>query len=191
MVYRFGDCTLDTRRYRMQRSGQPVRLRAKAFYILLHMLERRVSTVLKQELYEHAWLLAFVSEATLESTVRRTIGDSGRPQQLIHTVYGDGYRFVTPVEEWEGVIEVHLGRYTLGVYTMATMTARPDATGGTPSGVRALGACWTPVLWASGMLLPVNGPSYSGRIRGIFGACRAHWCQGAVPAGSQISGGTS
>ena len=81
MVYRFGDYTLDPRRHRLQRAGQPVRLRPKAFQILQYLLEHRDRTVLKQELYEHVWPQAFVSEATLESTVRavrRAVGDSGR-----------------------------------------------------------------------------------------------------------------
>ena len=36
MVYRFGECTLDTQRHQLQRAGQPVRLRAKAFQVLCY-----------------------------------------------------------------------------------------------------------------------------------------------------------
>jgi DNA-binding response OmpR family regulator len=50
MVYRFGECTLDTQRHRLQRAGQPVRLRAKAFQVLCYLLEHRDRTVLKAEL---------------------------------------------------------------------------------------------------------------------------------------------
>ena len=102
MVYRFGDCTLDTQRHRLQRAGQPVRLRSKAFQVLCYLLEHRDRTVLKSELYAQVWPQSFISEATLESTlraVRQAIGDSGRAQQLIQTVYGYGYRFIAPVEE--------------------------------------------------------------------------------------------
>ena len=102
MVYRFGECTLDTQRHRLQRAGQPVRLRSKAFQVLCYLLEHRDRTILKSELYAQVWPQSFISEATLESTlraVRQAIGDSGRAQQLIQTVYGYGYRFVAPVEE--------------------------------------------------------------------------------------------
>jgi DNA-binding winged helix-turn-helix (wHTH) protein/tetratricopeptide (TPR) repeat protein len=101
MIYRFGDCTLDTQRHRLQRGGQPRRLRSKALQILLYLLEHRDRTVLKQELCEQVWPQSFISEATLESTVRamrEAIGDSGRAQQLIQTVYGYGYRFIAAVE---------------------------------------------------------------------------------------------
>jgi DNA-binding winged helix-turn-helix (wHTH) protein/class 3 adenylate cyclase/tetratricopeptide (TPR) repeat protein len=102
MVYRFGDCSLDTQRHRLQRAGQPVRLRSKVFQVLRYLLEHRDRTVLKQELCEQVWPQQFISEATLESTVRavrQAIGDSGRMQQLIQTVYGYGYRFSATVEE--------------------------------------------------------------------------------------------
>jgi DNA-binding response OmpR family regulator len=52
MVYRFGDCSLDTQRHTLQHAGQPVRLRAKPFLVLRYLLEHRDRTVLKQELYE-------------------------------------------------------------------------------------------------------------------------------------------
>ena len=102
MVYRFGECTLDTQRHRLQRAGQPVRLRSKAFQVLCYLLEHRDRTIPKSELYAQVWPQSFISEATLESTlraVRQAIGDSGRTQQLIQTVYGYGYRFVAAVDE--------------------------------------------------------------------------------------------
>jgi len=102
MVYRFGTCLLDPQRHRLLRGGQPVRLRAKAFRLLCYLLEHRDRTVLKAELYEAIWPQAFISEATLESTVRavrQAIGDTGRAQALIQTVYSHGYRFVAAVEE--------------------------------------------------------------------------------------------
>jgi DNA-binding winged helix-turn-helix (wHTH) protein/tetratricopeptide (TPR) repeat protein len=101
MVYRFGDCTLDTQRHRLQRSGQPVRLRPKAFQVLRYLLEQRDRTVLKSELRAQAWPQQFISDATLDSTVRavrQAIGDRGSNQQLIQTVYGYGYRFIAAVE---------------------------------------------------------------------------------------------
>src|SRR5262249_37413147 len=101
-VYRFGECTIDTQRHQLHRAGQRVRLRAKAFQLLCYLLAQRHRTVLKQELYEQVWPQSFISEATLESTlraVRQAIGDSGRAQQLTEAVYGYGYRFPAPVEE--------------------------------------------------------------------------------------------
>src|SRR5262249_34214297 len=60
----------------------------------------------KQELAEQVWPDHFVSDAALEGTiktVRQAIGDNGRAQQLIQTVYGYGYRFIAAVEVRAGV----------------------------------------------------------------------------------------
>ena len=102
MIYRFGECLLDTQQHQLQRAGQSLWLRSKVLQVLLYLLEHRDRTVLKQELCEQVWPQQFISEATLESIVRavlQAIGDSGRRQQLIQTVYGYGYRFSAAVEE--------------------------------------------------------------------------------------------
>ncbi len=101
MVYRFGDCELNTRLHVLHRAGQLVRLRPKAWHVLTHLLEHHDRVVTKQELCERVWPNHFISDATLESTlrtVRQLLGDSGRTKRLIQTIYGSGYRLTAPVE---------------------------------------------------------------------------------------------
>ena len=101
MVYRFGDCELNTRLHVLHRAGQLVRLRPKVWHVLTHLLEHRDRMVTKQELCEQIWSNQFISDATLESTlraVRQILGDNGRVKRLIQTIYGSGYRFTAPVE---------------------------------------------------------------------------------------------
>lgn len=101
MVYRFGDCELNTRLHVLHRAGQLVRLRPKVLHVLTHLLEHRDRVVTKRELCERVWSDQYISDATLESTlrtVRQILGDSGRTKRLIQTIYGSGYRFVAPVE---------------------------------------------------------------------------------------------
>jgi DNA-binding winged helix-turn-helix (wHTH) protein len=101
MVYRFGDCDLNTRLHALYRAGQLVRLRPKVWYVLTHLLEHRDRVVTKRELCEQIWSNQFISDATLESTlrtVRQLLGDNGRMKCLIQTIYGSGYRFTAPVE---------------------------------------------------------------------------------------------
>src|SRR4030095_12063259 len=76
------------------------RLRRKVFQALTYLLAQGDRVVSKQELCEQLWPQQFISEAALESTikaVRQAIGDSGRAQRLLQTVYGQGYRFVAAV----------------------------------------------------------------------------------------------
>src|SRR6266496_6837085 len=101
MLYVFGEWTLDTQRYELSRAGRVRRLRRKAFQVLTYLLAHPDRVVSKQELCEQVWPRQFISDAALESTikaVRQAIGDSGRGQRLIQTVYGQGYRFLAAVE---------------------------------------------------------------------------------------------
>jgi DNA-binding winged helix-turn-helix (wHTH) protein/tetratricopeptide (TPR) repeat protein len=100
MRYVFDACTLDTQRAELSRAGCVYRLRRKVFQALTYLLAQGDRVVSKQELCAQLWPQQFISEAALESTikaVRQVIGDSGRAQRLLQTVYGQGYRFVAEV----------------------------------------------------------------------------------------------
>jgi DNA-binding winged helix-turn-helix (wHTH) protein/tetratricopeptide (TPR) repeat protein len=100
MVYVFGVYTLDTQRYEVRRGGQPVHVRRKVFQMLAYLLAQRERVVPKQELCEQLWPEQFISDATLDDCLaeaRRAVGDSGRAQQVIKTLHGQGYRFVAPL----------------------------------------------------------------------------------------------
>jgi TolB-like protein/DNA-binding winged helix-turn-helix (wHTH) protein len=102
MIYRFGECVLDTQLYSVQRGGQSIRLRPKVFRMCLYLLEHRDRVVSREELCTQLWPGRFVSPATLEGvirSVRQALGDSGRAQGIILTRHSYGYRFVAGVEE--------------------------------------------------------------------------------------------
>jgi DNA-binding winged helix-turn-helix (wHTH) protein/class 3 adenylate cyclase/tetratricopeptide (TPR) repeat protein len=101
MLYVFGEWTLDIQRSELCRAGRVIPLRRKAFQVLTYLLAHPDRVISKQELCEQVWPQQFISDAALESTikaVRQAIGDSGRGQRLIQTVYGQGYRFLAAVE---------------------------------------------------------------------------------------------
>jgi DNA-binding winged helix-turn-helix (wHTH) protein/class 3 adenylate cyclase/tetratricopeptide (TPR) repeat protein len=100
MRYIFGECTLDTQRAELARAGRVKRLRRKVFQTLVYLLVHADRVVSKHELCEQVWPQQFISDAALETVikaVRQAIGDSGRNQRLVQTVYGQGYRFVAVV----------------------------------------------------------------------------------------------
>jgi TolB-like protein/DNA-binding winged helix-turn-helix (wHTH) protein len=102
MIYAFGDCELDTGLYSLQRAGQTIRLRPKAFRVCLYLLEHRDRVVSRDELCAQVWRGQFISQATLEGVirvVRQAVGDSGQAQSVIQTLHGYGYRFVASVAE--------------------------------------------------------------------------------------------
>src|SRR5919204_412180 len=100
LIYTFGVCVLDTQLHVLSRAGQPIKLRPKAFEVLVYLVEHHDRVVSKDELCAQVWPHQFISDATLGSTiraVRQAIGDTGEAQQLIQTVHGYGYRCVATV----------------------------------------------------------------------------------------------
>jgi len=107
VIYVFGDYTLDTQLHALHCARQPIGLRPKVFLALSYLLAHRDRIVSKQELCEQVWPDQFVSDAALDGTikaVRQAIGDSGRRQQFIQTIYSVGYRLP------EGEASVHCCR---------------------------------------------------------------------------------
>jgi DNA-binding winged helix-turn-helix (wHTH) protein/predicted ATPase len=102
MIYRFGDCELDDRRYELRRGGVPCHLEPQVFEVLAYLVRNRDRVVPRAELLDEIWGSRFVSDSALASRVkaaRRAVGDSGREQGLIRTVHGRGYQFLAPVRE--------------------------------------------------------------------------------------------
>src|SRR5215470_12860317 len=107
MIYAFGEYVLNTQLHVLSRAGKPIKLRPKAFAVLVYFIEHRDRIVAKHELCAQVWPNQFISDATLGSTVRavrQAIGDTGEAQQLIQTVHGYGYRCLVPVTEGSQVL---------------------------------------------------------------------------------------
>ena len=98
----FGDCELSVERIELRRAGQIVDMEPQVFDVLAYLLRHRERVVPKTELFDQIWGNRFVSESALSSRIksaRRAVGDTGRDQRVIKTIYGRGYRFVADVSE--------------------------------------------------------------------------------------------
>jgi len=95
-VLRFGRCELIPGERLLRVDGQPAAIGARAFDLLLALVERRGRLVGKQELLDVVWPGLVVEEhniAAQVSSLRKLLG-----AQAIATVPGRGYRFVAPLE---------------------------------------------------------------------------------------------
>jgi DNA-binding winged helix-turn-helix (wHTH) protein/pimeloyl-ACP methyl ester carboxylesterase len=104
VVYVFGDCQLDLRRYELQRGGVVRPIEPQVFDVLVLLVRERDRVVTKEELLDTVWGDRFVSESALTSRIkaaRQAIGDDGKAQRLVRTVHGRGYQFVADVTELE------------------------------------------------------------------------------------------
>ena len=97
---RFGRFVLDPVQRQLRVDGTAARLGARAFDVLLALVERRERVVGKQELLDVVWPNVVVEENNLQvhiSSLRKVLGP-----QTIATVPGRGYRFTAPLEAAPG-----------------------------------------------------------------------------------------
>ena len=102
MIFRFGDCLLDTERRDLHRGGVLCALEPQVFDVLEYLVHNPHHFVSKTELRNAVWGGRIVSEAALHtrvSTARKVIGDCGAEQRLILTLRTKGFRFIAPVRE--------------------------------------------------------------------------------------------
>ena len=87
----FGAARVDVDQRKLLIDGKPVKLGARAFDVLVALVERRDRTVSKNELFELVWPGVVVEENNLQvqiSALRKLLGP-----QAIATIPGRGYRF--------------------------------------------------------------------------------------------------
>ena len=94
---RFGTIEIQPVARRVLAAGVPATLGARAFDLLLALIERRDRVVTKHELMDIVWPDQVVEEGNLHvqvSTLRKLLGPSA-----ITTIPGRGYRFVVPLDD--------------------------------------------------------------------------------------------
>lgn len=96
----FGSFRLNPIERLLFRNGEPVPLPAKAFDLLLLLVESAGHLRGREELIEALWPNTIVVENSLSwhiGIVRKTLGEEEGGESYIETVRGHGYRFIAPV----------------------------------------------------------------------------------------------
>jgi len=138
---RFGTVLLDVEQRQLLIDGQPARLGARAFDVLLALVERRDRPVSKNEMFELVWPNVVVEENNLQvhiSALRKLLGP-----QTIATIPGRGYRFTAEldVSAQDSAADAHLSA-TAATPTLATLSNLPprlESLYGRDDDVRAVG----------------------------------------------------
>lgn len=122
-IYSFDDFRLEVEERRLFRNGMPVVLSAKAFDLLLALIEGRGRLIGKDQLFASVWQDQIVEESNLTvhiSQIRKALGENRSEPRYIETVPGFGYRFIGDVRE-EAEDEV-----VLETRTVSRMTVERD-----------------------------------------------------------------
>ena len=114
-LYGFDNFRLDVSNRQLLRDDKPVALAAKAFDMLVVLIENGGRLIGKDELFSRVWPDQIVEESNLTvqvSAIRKALGEHKDNPRYIVTVPGHGYRFTGNMlsvdeEEEEVVIERH------------------------------------------------------------------------------------
>lgn len=104
-IYEFDNFRLDVQERQLWRDGEPVALYAKAFEMLVVLVENRGRLLTKDELFALVWSGQIVEESNLTvnmSAIRKALGERASQPRYVKTVSGQGYRFVAEVREQIG-----------------------------------------------------------------------------------------
>jgi DNA-binding winged helix-turn-helix (wHTH) protein len=115
-IYQFDDFRLDVPNRTLLRHGTPVVLQAKAFDVLVVLIERGGRLVEKDELFSSVWPSQIVEESNLTvqvSALRRALGEGKDNSRYIVTVPGHGYRFTGNLSLYEEEEEVVIERHSI------------------------------------------------------------------------------
>jgi DNA-binding winged helix-turn-helix (wHTH) protein len=96
----FGPFALEPATRQLTRSGRAIHLTAKAFDLLLALVNDRPNVVSKASLQQHLWPDTFVVEANLSNLVaeiRHALGERARAPRYVRTVHGHGYAFCAEI----------------------------------------------------------------------------------------------
>src|SRR5262245_48794749 len=99
-VFHFDEFKLDVRERRLMRGTEAVRLRPKAYDVLVALVQQRGRLVTKGELLKRLWPKSFVEEGNLNvyvSALRKALGEDAHRPIYIETVARSGYRFIAAV----------------------------------------------------------------------------------------------
>jgi len=101
-TYRFGEFDLNLDNCELRRGGKPVKLERRPFDLLVMLVERHGTVVMREEIIAALWppnvIIDFESGIhTLVRKVREALGDSPQTPTYVETMTGRGYRFIAAV----------------------------------------------------------------------------------------------
>jgi DNA-binding winged helix-turn-helix (wHTH) protein/tetratricopeptide (TPR) repeat protein len=124
--YEFGPFRLYPASRLLLREGEPVRLTAKVFDLLVLLVEQRGGLVERNFLMNMLWPDAIVEESNLTQCVfvlRKALGGAQKEPDYIVTLPGRGYRFVAQVQESAGKAGTNATQTNGGMPTVSSTTA--------------------------------------------------------------------
>lgn len=106
-IYTFDGFRFDAAKSELTRDGERIASQPRVLALLAYLLERRDRLVTKAELVETQWEGRSVSDDAVAKRItllRKALGDTGRQNRLIRSMYGKGLQFVGEVEATSSIL---------------------------------------------------------------------------------------
>ncbi len=100
-IYRLEDFEVYASKRRMVKNDETLTLNAKAFDLLLVLVENSERVLSKEELLEKVWADQFVEENNLTvqiSALRKVLGERKNAPRFLVNIPGKGYKFIAEVQ---------------------------------------------------------------------------------------------
>ena len=102
--YIFDQFILDTERFEISENGVAIHAEPQVIELIIFLIQNRSRLVSRDELIATVWKGRLVSDSAISGRIkaaRKLLGDDGRQQKYIQTVYKKGFSFTTPGLEEE------------------------------------------------------------------------------------------
>ena len=185
---RFADCELSVERIELRRAGKIVDMEPQVFDVLAYLLRHRERVVPKTELLDQIWGNRFVTESALSSRIksaRRAVGDTGRDQRIIKTIYGRGYRFVADVNDHPAFRRSTDGRVPIAD-PAAEGAGDPGGIAGTSEPAQRLLRAVGDIPAGAGAAIAISGGPKSGKTELLHQVAGTARRQGLASAGVRL-----
>jgi TolB-like protein/DNA-binding winged helix-turn-helix (wHTH) protein/Tfp pilus assembly protein PilF len=97
-----GEFSIEPDKRELKRGNYELHLASRPFQVLLYLVERRGQLVTRSELLDRFWEGKGVYDETLSKclgAIRKALGGRLNSSRFIETRYGEGYRYIGPLEE--------------------------------------------------------------------------------------------
>jgi predicted ATPase/DNA-binding winged helix-turn-helix (wHTH) protein len=101
VIYRSGDCEIDSANRKFTRCGKQYALEPKVFAVLMQFFARPGELLTRDGLLDSVWGHRYVTPSTLNRVIalaRRALADDVDTPRFIQTVHGAGYRYIGTVD---------------------------------------------------------------------------------------------
>ena len=101
-----GDILINQKTLTVHKKSEPVALSTREFELLFYLMQHQGETLSKEKIYRDVWITEFGDIGAVAINIKNIRNKIDTTWDYIKTVWGSGYRFISPIEENETKLQV-------------------------------------------------------------------------------------